>query len=576
VRALGVWLLLTGLVGSLPKLRAAEGDTTGAVVVMINSADDLMANGAYLLKLTDPEEQKQWDVLSNYLEVFLIGVDRKLPTQIEVILGESGQRYVSSFPVSKLSDFLKKNLKPLGIDSRLVANKDNEYQLGRNRKQDPFNGFLLYAQPYAIIAEKDHEADLNAVPADPRPALKPLVDRNYLVAIEAHNKQTDAAAQAKRLEGFETTRKKTLSGLKKEKGETDAQFDFRKQVMDIQLSEAGLFFAESERVLAGMTIDRNQGQGHVDIELTPIADSDLGKGVAQLGVKASYFANVEKSPNPILSLRVNHPLTESRKKTALAMASLIQKRLLSLSAADAKLTPEQKDADTQLVDKTKELLEGGINVGMADGFADVHAAPSGKNTMLAAFRAADGTKITDLLNLFPKARPGNTVKLDVAEESGVKIHSLELAADSFPSLVQLIGSKLVYVGGGKDVVWVAAGDNALEALKAAIKKTTQPPASGAEKAPFAELVVKLKPWVEGVATDLPKKKTEGMYRKIALSAFQGGDDQLSLKLERQGAKIVGEIVAQKGLLRFAGKVAAAFSRENLDDSSDKSKKNVKK
>jgi hypothetical protein len=301
----------------------------------------------------------------------------------------------------------------------------------------------------------------------------------------------------------------------------------------------------------------------------------LGKAVALLGVKPSYFANVAKSKDPILSLRVNHPLTDARKKTATAMAGLLQKRFLALSAADDKLTAEQKEASNQLVEKAKELLEGGINAGNADGFMDVHPATGGKHAMLGAFRAADGTKITELLNLFPKARPGSTVKLDVAEESGVKIHSVDLAANSFPSLVSLIGSKLVYVGGSKDAVWAAAGEGALEALKAAIKSTAQPAAAGAEKAPFGEFVVKLKPWVEGVATDLPKKKGEGAYRKIALSAFQGGDDQLSVKLEKQDNKIVGAIVAQKGLLRFAGKVAADFSRENLDEGSDKAKKNVK-
>jgi hypothetical protein len=257
------------------------------------------------------------------------------------------------------------------------------------------------------------------------------------------------------------------------------------------------------------------------------------------------------------------------------MATLAKDRLKARAAGDEKLSADAKQATDQIIDQTFALIEAGFKAGLADGFIDVHKGTSGKNVLLAAAWTPDGTKVGDILALLPKARAGENVKLNVAEESGVKIHSVDLTKDQHPHWIDFIGASTLYVGSSKEAVWCAAGDGALEALKAAIKKTTQPAAAGAEKAPWGELIVRLKPWVEEIATEPSKKKGDDRYRKMLLSSFEGGDDQLSVRMTRQEHKIVGEITLQKGLLRFAGKAASDFSRENLDESSQKSSKQAR-
>jgi hypothetical protein len=156
----------------------------------------------------------------------------------------------------------------------------------------------------------------------------------------------------------------------------------------------------------------------------------------------------------------------------------------------------------------------------------------------------------------------------VAEESGVAIHSVELTEDT-PHFLNFIGQTTLYVGAAKEAIWVAAGEGALDSLKAAIKKAAQPAPAGAEKVPFGEFVVRLKPWVEEIATEPSKKKGDDKYRKMLLSSFEGGDDTMAGTIKRQDNKIVGEITMQKGILRFAGKAASDFSRENLDEGAQK-------
>ena len=147
------------------------------------------------------------------------------------------------------------------------------FKLGSGRPGD-YNGFMLYAAPYAHIGET--KADVTQVPADPRSQLQPLAAKNYMAAVEIENKQTDGAAQAKRHELFQVTRKQSLDGLKKEKNEKPEDFELRKKALEIQLGETEWFFAESQKAHLGLLIDRNAGTGKLDFDLTPIAGTAPG------------------------------------------------------------------------------------------------------------------------------------------------------------------------------------------------------------------------------------------------------------------------------------------------------------
>jgi hypothetical protein len=546
-------------------VRGADQTAAPSVYVVVAGADDLLSDAKYLLMLTDSSEQKQWKVLQEYLEVFLIGVDPKLPTRVDVVFDEKANRTVWTIPVSNFTRFRKDNLAAI-LTPRFKDMGNGMWKLGNGKAAD-FNGFLLYGAPYARIAET--QADANAVPADPRPSAAPFLARQFALAVDVQNKLTDAAAQTKRHELFKVTRKQTLAALKKETGETPADFDLRKKATEIEMDELEWFFTESEHALVGLTLDTKKEIGRTDIELTPIANTSLAQNVAQLCTKPSLFANVERSKQPTLAFQINHPLGDVRKKAAISMSSLVRDRLKARVDGDAKRTAEQKDAAKQMIDKGYAMVESGVNAGTADGFIDVHPGASGKNVFVAGTRTADGTKLDEIISMMPKAYEGASVKLNVAEESGVKIHSVEFAKDKHPEWSNFIGADLIYVGSSKETLWAAAGEGSLDLLKNAIKKTKLPAAAGSEKAPWLELIVRLKPWIDESLVTPPKKKGADHYPKLVQAALQGGDDQLSVRMTKQDNKIVGEIVVQKGILRAAGKIASDFSRENLDENAQK-------
>jgi hypothetical protein len=561
-------LAITGLVLQSNPVRAADQSAAKAspsVTVVVAGANEILDDVKYLLMLTDSTEQKQWKVLKEYLEVFLIGVDPKLPTRVDMVFDEKASRTVWTIPVSAFPRFRKDNLAAI-LTPRIRDNGNGWWKLGSGKPAD-FNGWMQFTLPYARIGET--QEDINLFPADPRPFADPLLARHFAIAVDVQNTQTDAAAQAKRHELFKATRKQTLAALKKETGETPADFELRKKATEIEMDELEWFFTESEHALIGVTIDTKKDLGRTDIELTPIANTSLAQNVAQLCTKPSLFANVERSKQPTLAFQINHPLGDVRKKAAIAMSSLVRDRLKVRVDGDDKRTAGQKDASKQIIDKAYAMVESGINAGVADGFIDVHAGKSGKNVFLAGTRTADGTKLDEIINLMPKAYEGATVKLNVAEESGVKIHSIEFAKDKHPRWSDFLGADLMYVGSSKGTLWAAGGEGSLESLKTAIKKAQQPAPAGAEKAPWFELIVKLKPWIDETLSQPPKKKGADHYPKLIQAALQAGDDQLSVKMTREGNKIVGVAEIQKGILRAAGKIASDFSKENLDESTQK-------
>ncbi|HXY37855.1 MAG TPA: hypothetical protein VEI07_26750, partial [Planctomycetaceae bacterium] len=416
-------LAVGGLLLQSNPARAADQSAAPSVTVVVAGADDILADVKYLLMLTDTNEQKQWKVLKDYLEVFLIGVDRKLPTRVDLVFDEKANRMVWTIPVSDFPNFRKNNIAAI-LTPRIKDTGNGWWKLGSGKPND-FNGWLQNTPPYDRIGET--KEDINLFPADPRPVVDPILARHFALAVDVQNKQTDAAALAKRHELFKGTRKQTLSAMKKETGETPADFELRKKATEIEMDELDWFFTEAEHALVGVTLDTNKNLGRADIELTPIANTSLAQNVAQLCTRPSLFANVERSKQPTLAFSINHPLGDVRKKAAIAMSSLVRDRLKVRVDSDEKRTAEQKDAAKQIIDKAYAMVESGIKAGAADGFIDVHAGKSGKNVFLAGTRTADGTRLDEIISLMPKAYDGATVKLNVAEESGVKIHSIEFA-----------------------------------------------------------------------------------------------------------------------------------------------------
>jgi hypothetical protein len=263
-----------------------------------------------------------------------------------------------------------------------------------------------------------------------------------------------------------------------------------------------------------------------------------------------------------LSLRLTHPLDELRIANFSALFDMVSKVAKQDIDADKDLSAEQKVAGHKIADMTAELFIATTKGGLADGFLEAHSNASGKNTLVGGFQAVDAAKAVDILKLIPQARADQKLEMDVAQEGDVKIHKVLIAGKRYEPYKDFFGTNEIFVGTSKDIVWFATGENALSDLKAAIQKGSQS-GSSPQGAPFFDFFAKMGPWIE-LRDKRDPQAGDVKLRKMAVDAFKAGEDTFSMHLKRNSEQITGGLSAQPGILRFAGKIIADFSKENLD------------
>ena len=541
-----------------PVATAAEPRPLAPRVQMISSnANHILEDLAWVMSLTSPEEQKQHPVLVDYLEIFLIGVDRTKMLRMDPVLTGSVERYRSSVPVADFDQFRTRNLEPLGMDVRRIART-----LYRLKMQEDLIGYMRYEGEYATFGEQKDDVPVDL--PDPRSDVKHLIEPGYDLAFDGRN-QTEGITE--RHGYFPEIRAQRLEKLKRGENESDEEFAVRRVSADNSLDMEERLYAEAARLLLGLTIDRVKQEARLEMRVDPLEGTDLAKEINSYGQRPSDFANVPRgTENNILSARINQPQDNMRQENLLALLAAMRTRELAQTKTSAEFNEDQRKVMLEAVNMFFDLAGEGVKTGLIDAFGEGQTLAGGKHTLTAAARTADGTKVIQLLELLPSTGDVK-VDLNVDEAGGVKIHRTGLPKLHQAWFQYFFGTQELYVGTEKERVWIAAGEGALDNLKAAIGQVTGDAEPGPADAPYLDVSVHPGPWME--LRQFRKGADENeKIRKLAIEAFKPGDDLMTLVLKRVDQHAEGQLHGQPGTMRYLGKMLADFSKENLDEDSE--------
>ncbi|MFH1303922.1 MAG: hypothetical protein ABIK07_22915, partial [Planctomycetota bacterium] len=127
---------------------------------------------------------------------------------------------------------------------------------------------------------------------------------------------------------------------------------------------------------------------------------------------------------------------------------------------------------------------------------------------------------------------------------------------------ELFGTgEALYAGSTPDALWMAAGPDAVERIKAAVKMVSEAPPEKVSPN-VIELNVKSLPWLK-LMDKLREKKGNQEIRELALKSLTSTDDTFTFVMKREGDSIDGKAKLDKGILRFIGNIIAKFSKETL-------------
>ncbi|MFQ5731869.1 MAG: hypothetical protein ACE5KM_07935 [Planctomycetaceae bacterium] len=552
------------------KTKTKTKTTSPIVIVAHKGGKKFLTDIEAILKLTSPEQQKQWKVLKAQLDIFLRGVDPDQPLRMDIAIPEKGPiRFRPAIPVTNMKVFTKQNLKPSGVTTirqardryKCVGNVYKGYMRHWKNKQGV--NYAVFGETLRVIREAKFAGD-------PRLPIKGLLAA-YDMAMTAENQKTDAKSIAARRSWVRKQAKELLAAVKKKDSETKDDFALRKLMLELEFEEAERFYAETAHLQVGWNIDLANMTGRFDLDLTPIEGTDLAKAIDLLGAKPSHFASVPKSKDAILSLRIHHPLDDLRKKNALRFFTALYDRQIGQIKVDTERTKAEKKATIKTADLVLDMMKANLKAGLFDVFAEVRPNKD-KHTVLAGFATADGREMIEILKLLPSTNKGVAVAIKIARQGDVDIHKVTVKATKGGIFDFFVGGDTVYVGTSKEAVWFASGPQSLPELTGAIKKKANPPKFKADD-PFLDVFVKVAPWLELMEV-AAADKGDPRLRKLARDAFKSGNDGITLQLRRKKNKVVGNMDIQTDVLRFVGAMTAKFSQETLDDSNPNRKKKL--
>ncbi len=530
------------------------------------------------IDLTTPVEQKQWENIQGYIDTFIIGIDETREVQVQVMTGTNPAGYLVCVPLAgalDMSKVFRENLDSLGYgmtrdpaDHTLysIESDADEYGWMRVSGADRYAYFMITTNKALMPALKGIVL---------KAALVPTILNQNMIA-ELKNTDTAAPAIAHRIAAFKPIRDERMALIKQRPDEKPTAFQLRHASSRQLYDEAERIMSEADQMLMTLTMDRtipNAPKFNLRTTVSGIPGTSVEATIAQYSGLTDAFAGLQRMKDSALSVRVNHPLDALRKKHLTETLKLTKADIEAGLTANKTRTDAEKEAFKKFTTGVFGVLEASVQSGHLNGIIESIPDSDDHSTTVAVFVSPAAADLNQILPLLTDAGKGNDVAMNLQKVGDVDVHKIQIAEGFIDAFDKLFGAHQdLFIGVGAGKVWIASGKNGLETLKSTIAAVGAPAAN-----PVAlKIEGNLLPWAKRIDAVAKKEKPANLtadeeklrrerarVRERALAAL-ATDDDFSLVVTGEAGTWVGEFTSNTGLLRFAGKMMAAFSKENFE------------
>lgn len=563
--------LLATLSAQTVSAQQADKNVMPRITIVHPGSSSLKADLKTLLNLTNTKEKKQWKNVREYLAEFSQGVDGSKPIRIDFIANRADIPARISIPVTDIKGF-RSGLEILGVESGRAsgaARRDkNLYQL-----KDSYDGFMRYMGGYATFGlEKNDIASILLKGLEPE--IADLVAKKFNLGAELVNTKLDAGSIQLRRKEFQDIRENARSALKRKSTETKAAFELRRVLAKHQMDEAERLISDIERMTIGAKLENGVKSGTLVLDMKPIAGSELAATVNEFGKTPDMFAAIKRGENSVLSLRVNLPLDDMRKKNyaenwKFALPDT-KERIDKNDRSDA-----EKTSGKELATHTYNMLKQGSDRGIVNGFIEVTREAGGKHIMLTGLNVPKDCDLVGFLELIPQAHQKQKLEKNIAKYGNTDIHKLTIDSKYNAEFQDFFANDgVLWLGTSDSGFWMGVGKGAEKKLEAAIKAVEAEPAT--DPGSVIEFFAHLRPLVElhhrlETKHPLPSDKSSRSrrqeareFRRRALEAMSDQDDTMTVKWARVQDRLESSTKVGTGTLRLLGKLIAKFSETTFE------------
>jgi hypothetical protein len=537
-KRIGLAALAIGLLAAGSRASAQSADSLKQVaVVSIAPYDELLEDANFLGALAGKNDLAQ--MLEGLLAGFTGGVGseglgKDRPWGAAVLTDGASFQVVGMLPVAdfeKLLSAASANL-PEPVESDGVY----QFQVG------PMALAVKHEGDWAYLSQNAQH--LQNLPKDPAKLLAPIA-KDYDVAVRFY---VANVPEAFRQQGLAMIRGGLQMGLQQQAGETDAQFEVRRRMVENQLETFEKSAAEIDQITLGVDVDAQEKQVHLDLDTTVLPGSSLAKQLAAQANAKTNFAGFA-SDDAAAYFSVASKLGPDDIKQTLEQLSGVRSQLERAIDEEENLPDETaKGKIKEVAGKLLDAFEATIKSGSIDAGGRLQLGDT--LTFAAGGYVADGAELEkafkELVALAKNEPDFPGVKFDAEKYKDVRFHTTSVPVKEEEGQ-KVLGETLdVVVGIGPKAGYLAIGQEGLELLKQVIDESAKQPGAAV---PPMQVNVSLAPIFKFAA----EKGEEPQVAMLAEALAQaGGQDHVKLTVTpvTNGQKV--RLLLEQGVLEALG------------------------
>ncbi len=404
---------------------------------------------------------------------------------------------------------------------------------------------------------------LGNVPADPLTILGGL-EKEYDLAVRFNLGNVPTAMRDEFLAGIKTGIEEGLREqpeLKESKALKKAVEGFSKHTFEF----FKVLIDELDHVTLGWSLDQKMEKIVMDAVIVAKKETELARSVDALEKATSDFGGF-LVPGAAMTARISGTAPKSKIAAVEGLVDIFRVAALQAAAEETDGETEKKILQ-KLLNDFSDVIEKTVQSAKIDGAVSLLLEKKSL-TMIAGGYVADGYALEKLMkDMIEIAKEEgeedvDLIKLDADKLKGVRFHTVSVPLDEEDDedLKKLFGKTLdVAVGFGKQSVYLAAGRNALDSLKRAIRESAL---QTSEVVPPLRASISVASICEFVARVGETEEERWEAAKVAeLLADSPGKDHVTLTARPISNGVHYRLEVEPGLLRMFGRMVAEAKEE---------------